>query len=56
MTKHMSKMHNDNKLPTRKVKYNKVPNPNSNLGYYKNMGDYDLPEFKSDEIDFSGNS
>ena len=48
----MTKMHNENKLPTRKVKYNKVANPNSNLGYYKNKADYDLPEFKKDELTF----
>ena len=56
MTKHMTKMHNEHKLPTRKVKYNKVANPNSNLGYYKNKADYDLPEFKKDELPFQGNS
>ena len=56
MTKHMTKMHNENKLPTRKVKYNKVSNPNSNLGYYKNKSDYDLPEFKGDNISFQTNS
>ena len=56
MTKHMTKMHNEHKLPTRKVKYDKVANPNSNLGYYKNKADYDLPEFKKDEIQFQGNS
>ena len=49
-------MHNENKLPTRKVKYDKVSNPNSNLGYYKNKVDYDLPEFKNDDIPFQSNS
>ena len=56
MSKHMTKMHNENKLPTRKVKYNKAPNPNSNLGYYKNKSDYDLLEFKADDISFSDNN
>ena len=52
----MTKMHNENKLPTRKVKYDKVSNPNSNLGYYKNKVDYALPEFENDDIPFQTNS
>ena len=40
LAKHFNKMHNETKLPTRKVKYNKDPNPNSNLGYYRNKPSY----------------
>ena len=44
-------MHNETKLPTRKVKYDKEPNPNSNLGYYKNKPGYELADFKTEQID-----
>ena len=45
LAKHFNKMHNESKLPTRKVKYNKDPNPNSNLGYYRNKPNYQIKEY-----------
>ena len=51
LVKHLAKMHNETKLPTRKVKYDKEPNPNSNLGYYKNKPGYELADFKTEKID-----
>ena len=45
LAKHFNKMHNETKLPTRKVKYNKDPNPNSNLGYYRNKPNYQTKEY-----------
>ena len=45
LAKHFNKMHNETKLPTRKVKYNKDPNPNSNLGYYRNKPNYQIKEY-----------
>ena len=44
-------MHNETKLPTRKVKYNKEANPNSNLGYYKNKPGYEMKELKLESIE-----
>ena len=56
LVKHLAKMHNESKVPTRKVKYDKEPNPNSNLGYYKNKPDYELPEFKAEQMEMSEGS
>ena len=51
LAKHLTKMHHESKLPTRKVRYNKEPNPNSNLGYYKNKPNFDAKEWKPDQLD-----